>query len=261
MIGDEFEQHGTPAQKAPVVPQTLHATGPELNPGEIIMEPLMDPEKLSLEIERFSGLSAELSELLSRLRLEIQNSAEQLSRIRSAVDAKKGELKTLHDIEASAVALERLIQDQRQQRESFERSMTDQRAMWEEEKAERTRQEKEYLENLLISRERDEEDYRQAWAAEKLKAQQQLEEELRVVQQEGLQRQQALEKDLLERELTLREKELEWVQLIQELEQFMSKLTRRAQAHPASYSGPVHGEAAANSSPREALAPEGSLSS
>jgi len=261
MIGAEFEQSGTPDPKAPDVPQTLQATGPELDPGEIAMEPLMNPERLSLEIERFSGLSAELSELLSRLRLEILKSAEQLSRIRSVVDAKKGELKTLHDIEASAVALERLIQDQRQQRESFERSMTDQRAMWEEEKAERTRQEEEYLENLRISRERDEEDYRQAWAAEKLKAQQKLEEELKVVRQEELQRQQALEKDLLERELTLREKELEWVQLIQELEQFMSKLTRRAQARPAPCSGPVHGEVAADSSPHEAAAPEGSLSS
>jgi hypothetical protein len=227
----------------------------------MVLEPLMSPEKLSLEIERFSGLSAELSELLSRLRLEIQISAEQLNRIRSVVDSKKRELKTLHDVEASAVALEGLIRDQRQQKESFERLITDQRALWEEEKAKRAREEEEYLENLRIRRERDEEEYRQAWAAGKLKAQQKLEEELKVVQQEGLQRQQALERDLLERELVLKEKELEWVQLIQELEQFMSKLTRRTQAHTAAHPGPFPGEVAAKSSSHEAGPPEASLSS
>ena len=58
-------------------------------------------------------------------------------------------------------------------------------------------------------------------------------------QQQSLKKQQALERDCLERELALKEKELEWVQLIQELEQFMSKLTRRAQAQTATRVGPA----------------------
>ncbi len=85
-----------------------------------------------------------------------------------------------------------------------------------------------------------------------LRAQQKLEEELKAVQQESLEKQQALERDCLQRELILKEKELEWVQLIQELEQFMSKLTRRTQAHAAARPG----EAAAQPEFQEAASAE-----
>jgi len=47
---------------------------------------------------------------------------------------------------------------------------------------------KEYQEGLRLRRQRDEDEYKQMWAAEKLKAQQKLEEELRVIQQESLQK-------------------------------------------------------------------------
>jgi len=209
------------------VEKTLQTIDPE---QELRMEPLARAEKLSGEIERFSGLSIELTELLSRWSREIKASAEQLGRLVAAVDLKKKELNILNGIQESSAVLERLVQDQRQQKENFERQMEMQRAQWEEEKARRVQEEKQYQDGLRLRRQRDEDEYKQMWAAEKLKAQQKLEEELRVIQQESLQKQQALERDCLERELKLREKELEWVQLIQELEQFMSKLSRHTQA-------------------------------
>jgi hypothetical protein len=200
---------------------------------------LLRGEKISIECNRFSGLSSELTALLTQFSREIKTDAEQLGRIRVAVDSKKKELKNLHGIEASVVALDRLAAEHQRQKETLERLMADQRAQWEAEKAKRAREEREYAENFRIRREREEEEHRQKWAAEKLKAQQKLEEEMRIVQQETLQKQHALERDCLERELILKEKELEWVQLIQELEQFMSKLAHRAQAQTAARLGPV----------------------
>jgi DNA repair exonuclease SbcCD ATPase subunit len=209
---------------------------PEVYPDEMKLEPLMRAEKLAAEIERFSALSSELRDLLSGLSREIKISAEQLNRIRSAIDLKRKELNTLHGIEGTIAELERLNREHLQKKESLDRAIESQRALWEEEKTRRIQEHKEYAENLQIRREREGEEYRQAWAAEKLKARQSLEEELKTIQQEALQKQQALERDCLERELALKEKELEWVQLIQELEQFMSKLIRRSQAQTAALS-------------------------
>ncbi len=134
--------------------------------GEMNYEPLMRAEKLSGDIERFSNLSSELTQLMLRLSREIQISSEQLHRIRSEVESGKNELKTIRGIEATAAALQRMTEDHRQQKESFERMMASQRALWEEEKVNRAREEKEYLENLRMSREREEEENRQRWAAE-----------------------------------------------------------------------------------------------
>ncbi len=216
-------------------PETIH---PDVAPDEMETA-LLRAEKLSIEIERFSGLSSELTSLLAIFSQEIKASAEQLVRISAAVDSKKKELKNLHRIEASVAALDRLAAEHQRQKEALERLMADQRAQWEAEKSRRVREEREYAENIRVRRDRDEEEYRQRWAAEKLKAQQKFEEEMRAIQQERLQKQQALERDCLERELALKEKELEWVQLIQELEQFMSKLTRRTQSQTASRLEPL----------------------
>ena len=202
---------------------------PEPNPDEMIVH-----ERLSAEIEHFCNLSMEMTGFLTRLQEEAGKSVEQLKQIYSAVDLKKNELKTLLGFEASADALQRLSLDYRQQKENFERMILEQRTFWEKEKSKRTQEEREYQENLQIRRQHEEEEYQQVWAAGKLKLQQKLEEELQIIQQETLSKQRALELEYRDREFALKQKELEWAQLIQELEQFMAKLTMRVRASTGS---------------------------
>jgi hypothetical protein len=209
---------------------------PETCPDEIEFSPLISAGELSRIAERFSDISRDLTENLSRLSMAVKNSEEKLKQVRAAVDAKKQELRTLRGIEATAIALERLVLDHQRQKETLDRIIAEQRAVWEAEKTNRDREETEYLENLRIRRAREEEEYRRMWAAEKLSAQNKLEEELAAIRQGNLQKQQEMERDCLERELRLKEKESEWVQLVGELEQFMAKLAQRAKgqtiAHP-----------------------------
>lgn len=226
-------------------------TDPEINPDDLKLEPLMRAERLSGDIERFSELGLEMTEVLSRLSKELKISAEQLSRIRSAIDLKKNELKNV--VDGSAAALERLKEEYRGQKEHLDRRIETQRELWAKQETQREQEELEYLENVRARREREEEEYRQMWAAEKLKAQQKLDEELRLVQQESLKKQQAMERDCLERELILKQKELEWVQLIQELEQFMTKLARKTQAQAAIRSEPVLKEASRQNGLKESV--------
>jgi hypothetical protein len=186
-------------------------------------------EKYLVDIQHFSRLGDELTAFLSQLSEKIRSSAEQLKMMEQAVALKSEDLRRLHGIEAAAVELEQLIESQRLQKEQFENAMAGRRSLWDEETARRTRENEEYLEDLKLQRQREEEEYQLQWAAKKSKAKQELAEELQAIQMKNRTNQEALEKDFLKRELLLKEKELEWMQLAQELEQFISKLGRRAQ--------------------------------
>jgi hypothetical protein len=189
-------------------------------------------DKYLVDLQHFSRLSGELTSFLSDLSEKIRSSAEQLRMIEQAVVLKTEDLKNLHDIEVAAVELAQLIENQKLQKEQFENLMADQRNHWEEEKAKRDQEQDQYLQTLRMEREKEEEEYRLQLAAEKDKARQDLAQELQVVHERNQANQEAMEKEFLKRELLLKEKELEWMQLAQELEQFISKLGRRAQTEP-----------------------------
>jgi hypothetical protein len=194
------------------------------NPGQ---GPSVNEEKLAVEIERFSKLSSDMIALLSSLSREINKSVADLQEIRSAVELKKQELQSLREIENSAADLEQQLRELQREKESLEQMVVDQRGAWEREKERRAREEREYVENLNFRRQQEEQEVSQMLAAEHGKARQQLEDELRAIQQQNRDAQEAAEKDFHERELILRKKELEWGQLIQELEEFLYKLDRR----------------------------------
>jgi hypothetical protein len=200
------------------------AMKPETATGDPVPQPFTGAEKLLLGMDRFSGLSSEMIALLSSLYQEINKSAEELHAARSAVELERKEIESLREAEISAIALQQQIEEIKQQKESLEGLIIVQRNEWEAEKARRAREEKEYYENRQTLREREDEEYKRAWTAERLKAQQSLEEELNAVRQRSLEAQEAAERNFFNRDLVLKKKEQEWGQLIQELEQFLSKL-------------------------------------
>jgi hypothetical protein len=188
---------------------------------------------------RFSSLSAQMTDLLADLSREIKISEEHLVQINRAVNRKEDELKALGEIEASAAALELVIENQRVQKEQFDCLLESQRLQWEEEKTRRMQEEEEYQQSMLARRQQDEEEYKKYLASERLKAQQKIEDELLLIQQENLERKQSFEKECIERERRLKEKELEWIRLIQELEAFMAKLQMRIRMEIATRSGAI----------------------
>ncbi len=195
---------------------------PELKPSEGVVE------RLSHVIDRYSGLSSEMITLLTSLFREIHQSAEELNAAQSSLNLKRKEVEELLEARKSAEELTQQIDALRREKENLESALLDQRNSWEAEKARRAREEKEHYENRRIAREREEEEYRKTWADERLKARQILEEELHAERRKSLEAQEAAEKSFLERELNLKKKEQEWGQLIQELEQFLSKLAKRS---------------------------------
>jgi hypothetical protein len=160
----------------------------------------------------------------------MKEAMDQLHSVRAEIDLKKGELETLHDIEKSAEELQRVIKNRRLQIADMDRHLESQRTAFETERSRREAEDKKYQDGLSAKRQQDEAEYQDRWAAERLRAEQALEEELRVIRQESMEKQEALSKDLQEREQKIRKQEKELELFTQELEQFMSRLAGRTQS-------------------------------
>jgi hypothetical protein len=188
------------------------------------IKPELETDRLSAKAEQCSILSADLAKLLSDLSVDVKNALDQLQEVQSAVNRKKEELKALHDLDVSTVSLKQLIEDQRAEKDSLMRLMDSWRISWGEEKERLDREEKEYLDYLRLKRQREAEEHRRQWTAEQLKAQKNIEEDLRAAKQRCQQMQEAMEQDCLERKQILQGKELECSRLIQELERLMVRV-------------------------------------
>jgi hypothetical protein len=208
----------------------------ELHGNSAVTESELETDELLTRAERFSILSAGIARILSDLTTEMKKALDQFHATQSVVEIKKKELRMLHDIDVSAMSLKQLIEDQRAQRENLERLRNSHRANWEGEKARLDREEKEYRDNIKIQRQCEEEEYRRTWASELLKAQQSIEEDLRVAKQRCRQMQETMERDCLEREQILQGKELECSRLMQELERLMLRVNSHVKPEHAALS-------------------------
>ncbi len=206
--------------------------GADADDHALNLDPLLSSEGLSVQLERFSALSSDMTVILLELSRKVKSAMDQLSRIRADVDRKKEELKTLHDIEVSAAERERLLEEQKIKKENFERFMEEQRAGWEQESAQHSREETEYLDRLQIQRQQEAEEFRRQRELEQLEFQQKLDDEMRTLQQSNARLQESLEKEYRGREQKLRDKEKEWAQLANDLGQFMANLNDRSPLPP-----------------------------
>ena len=184
-------------------------------------------ETLAPATERFSSLSSEMVSLLEDLRRDVHRSELDLKDVQAAVDAGKRELEALCEIEKETSGLERQIEDLRRQKEALEHEIADLQSGWDEEKARRAREEREYEETLKTFRQKEEEEYRVRWDDEQTAARQKLEEELEAVRHRNAEVRAAEEEDILSRESAVNKKERELTLLMQELEKFISGLAAR----------------------------------
>jgi len=187
----------------------------------------VETESLFSEIERFSSLSSDLKSCLFGIISGIKDSMDQMQSIRQEVQRKKKELKQIHGIEVSADALERLVEEQRSQKEKFDKFMENQRRVWEEEKRQREVEDANYRETLEMQRLKEQEEYKHKWIEEQATLRKKREDEIRALERRSLENLEGRERKLSEREQGLKEKEREWKRLVQELELFMTTLASR----------------------------------
>ena len=216
------------------------------------MNSSLETEPFSLQIERFSGLSSEMAGLLQAIRQQTDKYALELREVQKAVRAGREELDALCEMEKSASALEARIEDLRIRKEALESEIAGQRRLWEEEKAAREAEAREYGAILEETRRREAEERKMLWESEQAGARQRLEAELETLRQRHRETLAGVEQEIRARESSIAKKEQEMGLLLQELEQFLSGLAGRIRKSapagaPASgaASAAVHGDPSA----------------
>ena len=181
-------------------------------------------------VQRISGLGLEITKSLTQLSEKLVAEVEKLQNVREAVSLETKELERLHKIDIAATALDQLIQDYGKQKEELEAEISSRREAWAEEERERERQKKELEENLKKQRQREAEEYEYKKSLERKKAQDKYEEEMRLLEKNNKEKQEAFEKGWQQREAAIKEKEEEWSRLKKEVEEFPARLKKEIDA-------------------------------
>jgi hypothetical protein len=181
-------------------------------------------------VKRISGLGLEITKSLSQLSERLVAEVEKLQNVREAVSMETRELERLHKIDIAATALDQLLVDYGKQKGDLEADISCQREAWTKEEVERECQKKELEDNLKKQRQRETDEYEYRKSLERKKAQDKYDEEMRLVEKNNKERQEALEKGWQQREGAIKEKEEEWVQMKREVEGFPERLKKETDA-------------------------------
>jgi len=203
-------------------------------------------------LKEVAVLKAEMAKVLSGLTDRLDQEVGKYAAVKTAVTAKEQELQEVFEIQKAASTLAALLEAQARRREEFEVEMAEKkdallreiegmRAQWAEEKARRQVEVQERDAALAKAREREKEEYeyavkrerqvaRDRFEAEKTKL---TEEKTKLEQEIQLKREQ-LTKELAERELAVRQSEVE-----------LEELRRKAAAFPKELETAVAREAKA----------------
>ena len=183
-------------------------------------------EGISVEgvVQNLSNLGLEISKALAEISGKLVSEVERLTSIREAVALQTKELERLHKIDIAATAIDHLVLDYQSQKQTLEAEIFAQRESWSAEELQRSREQKEYEENLKKQRQREVEDYEYKKVLERKKAQDKYEEETRVLEKKNKEKQEEIEKSWKQRETALREKEDEGARLRKEVDEFPARL-------------------------------------
>ncbi|MBM2806644.1 MAG: hypothetical protein HW419_4537 [Deltaproteobacteria bacterium] len=183
-------------------------------------------EAVSVEgvVQNLSNLGLEVSKALAAVSAKLVAEVERLTSVREAVALQTKEIDRLHKIDTAATAIDYMIQDYESQKEKLGAEISAQRIAWSEEQLQRSREEKEYEDNLKKLRQREVEDYEYKKALERKKAQDKYDEEMRALEKKNKEKQEDLEKSWKQREAALKDKEEEWSRLQKEIDGFAVRL-------------------------------------
>jgi hypothetical protein len=183
-------------------------------------------EEISVDsvAQQISALGGQIARTLLDLTSRLTGEADQLARVREAVQLERQELERLHKIDIAATSIDQLVQDYEREREKLETEIQTNRSEWEQEARTAERERKEAEEAFRKQRQRENEDYEYKKQLERKKAQDKYEEEVRLLEKKNEDRQQELDRNWAQREAALKEREDELVRLRQEVEHLPQRI-------------------------------------
>lgn len=179
-------------------------------------------------VHRMSDLSIEIGRALSEVSEKLVSELNTLNQVRDAVVLERKELERLHKIDVAATALDQLVQDYSRQKEALAAEVAAQREAWEGELQQKERERRDLEENLKKQRQREMEDYEYRKNLDRKKERDQYEEQVKLLERQNREKQEALEKSWQQRDVLLKEKEEEFARLKKESEEFPARLKKEA---------------------------------
>jgi colicin import membrane protein len=180
--------------------------------------------------QQISLLGGHISRTLADLTARLTGEVDLLERVREAVQLERQELERLHKIDVAATSIDQLVQDYEREREQFETETQVRRSEWEQETRTAERERKEADEALRKQRQRENEDYEYKKQLDRKKAQDKYEEEVRLLEKKNQERQQELERNWVQRESTLKEREEELTRLRRDVEDLPRRIAAEKEA-------------------------------
>ncbi|MBV8551415.1 MAG: hypothetical protein JOY54_08950 [Acidobacteriaceae bacterium] len=189
-------------------------------------------EEISVDsiAQQISAVGGQISRTLMDLTDRMTDEVDQLRRVREAVQLERQELERLHKIDVAATSIDQLVQDYERERERLETEIQTRRSEWEQEARTAERERKEAEEAFRKQRQRENEDFEYKKQLERKKAQDKYEEEVRLLEKKNEERQEELERNWLQRETALKEREEELARLRREVEDLPKRIAAEKEA-------------------------------
>lgn len=180
-------------------------------------------------VQKVSSLGIEVSKNLSELSSKLVAEANLLTSLREAVAWEKKEIERLHKIDIAASSLDHLIEEYGQKKQALETEITQARSQWAHEEEQRTREQKEFDENLKKQRQREKEEYEYQKSNDRKKEADAYQETERLQERNNKEKQEILEKSWQSREAALKEREEELNRLRKEVAEFPEQIKKETQ--------------------------------
>jgi len=174
--------------------------------------------------QKISDLNVEISKSLSSISEKMAGEVNLLNVLKEAIALEEQELHNLHNIDIAATSIDQLLADYTEKKINLESEIEKIRIDWEKENAAREFELKEHEENLIKSRQRENDEYEYKKTQERKKKEDKFDEEFRLKQKEAKEKLEILEKSWQERETLIKTKEDEFLKMQKEIEAFPTKL-------------------------------------
>ncbi|MFA7492681.1 MAG: hypothetical protein WCZ43_04095, partial [Proteiniphilum sp.] len=181
-------------------------------------------------VKNINELKGSLNNTLDELLQNLAGEFKKLEDIRSAIVIEQQSLEDMYSLTANTDSLAAMLLVQREKKESFEKEMAETRQQWEQEKVQNKALEKEQSEQLVKSRKREEEEYQYTLKITRQKEKDEYETKKALLEKELTDRKMAFDREIEQREQSVKASEEELARLRQENAEFPVRLETTVRA-------------------------------
>jgi predicted amino acid-binding ACT domain protein len=160
--------------------------------------------------QKVTQVGIDIQGAVAKVSEQLMETTQELQTVQRAVILEREELEELHGKDVIASSIDVLLAQHAEQEKQLEQQITVKRQQWNEEQAVHQKEQRAYQENLVLVRQRDEDEHQYATGQRRRAEQDKFDEQLRLKERASRERQELLEKGWTAREEGLKAREKEF---------------------------------------------------